>query len=176
MTFSLYNTVILNWGCRDTQGCRELEPGVPPINATSSSLFSFNHLGVPPNIHIMPLGWHKPKKVGNQCNWWTLFLYWSKLYNPKQVVQVLLPAFQSAGLRIDLDLLRRCIGIICVNAISFDLHLEADLARSSSEAGQRRRRRKGRILYPLASIVSHSCVNNAAYSIHPETLKQEQQQ
>jgi len=39
--------------------------------------------------------------------------------------------------------------------------------------GGRRVRRKGRILYSLASLVSHSCANNAAYSIHPETLKQE---
>ena len=33
-------------------GCRELVPGVPPINTIPWSLNLFYHLGVPPNIYI----------------------------------------------------------------------------------------------------------------------------
>merc|ERR1712243_106890 len=51
------------------------------------------------------------------------------------------------------DLIHRLIGIINVNSVSFNCKKE---------------RRRGRALYPLLSLASHSCVSNSRYTVNPE--------
>jgi len=51
------------------------------------------------------------------------------------------------------DLIHRLIGIINVNSVSFNCKEE---------------RRRGRALYPLLSLASHSCISNSRYSVNPE--------
>ncbi len=52
------------------------------------------------------------------------------LPNCRQVVELLLPGFEAAGIRMTSELLHRCVGIIAVNCISFDLkgQLESNLS------------------------------------------------
>lgn len=51
------------------------------------------------------------------------------------------------------DLVHRLIGIIGINSISFSF---------------KKSHRRGRALYPVLSLVSHSCVSNARYTVNPE--------
>ena len=125
------------------------------------------------------------------------FLQSKKFVVILQVVQYILPGFKSIGIQVSSDIIHKCIGIICINSISFDLQV---LPKSFNKAWHfcltitnfvsttnclafkndfvckipeaTKGRRKGRVLLPLASLASHSCDNNAAYSINPDTLRQ----
>ena len=97
--------------------------------------------------------------VGGEINTsvrWEIFIVPLHYIIP-QVVDYLMSS-TSMEKTLTAELLHQAIGVLCINAMGFEKPTSA-------------RKRKGRAVFSTLSAASHSCTNNAVYTINPQTFR-----